>query len=592
MAPNAADSAAPAPATEEAPKAHRRRSFNHNGEGGTNAPQAPITKPRGVIKADEFITTTDAFIATARAMTARGLSAAPYAYPSSPAGGASHEQGGGLGEPIRRVDACGPPFLFFPPPASNGSASSSSSSSDTPSTPTPYERSALKHHLYSEVEALLACGTRVGGSGSKGYKCAMQYLRDRMRCVVGDKDAAANGAEGGEGPLPTSRRWWAASINTYDKVSTVVGERSFSNFVAEFTAGDEAAYGHLVLAAHWDSKEMPADPATGKPFLAATDSAVPVVIILEIMKYVSTYAETLRAANGGSDEGLVVPLPKISVLLFDGEEAFLEWKGEDNTYGSRLEARRWKKERRLGGISTFMLLDLLGAADGQLHNLFHGQSGRQYAALRNIEMAFADADAVRARTEAVAERNRIRSGSDGGANANVSAVVPRPEWRHWPIGVLGKDSVAFTSAEVNVNGDRLADRPASSDQLASNRRPSPPKSNQNKRRVKGAAGGAAANDKNNGESEEDVFEPTVPSRDDYFPREPLGIRYAIEDDHIPWLRERVPILHLISVPFPKVWHTLDDDGAHVHYDAVYEYLRVFTEFVLSYTRMGADPQRA
>ncbi|GAA5866050.1 hypothetical protein JCM8547_002928, partial [Rhodosporidiobolus lusitaniae] len=30
----------------------------------------------------------------------------------------------------------------------------------------------------------------------------------------------------------------------------------------------------------------------------------------------------------------------------------------------------------------------------------------------------------------------------------------------------------------------------------------------------------------------------------------------IEDDHIPFLNAGVPVVHLISVPFPKVWHTI------------------------------------
>lgn len=30
----------------------------------------------------------------------------------------------------------------------------------------------------------------------------------------------------------------------------------------------------------------------------------------------------------------------------------------------------------------------------------------------------------------------------------------------------------------------------------------------------------------------------------------------IEDDHLPFLRRGVPILHIISNPFPMVWHTI------------------------------------
>lgn len=35
-----------------------------------------------------------------------------------------------------------------------------------------------------------------------------------------------------------------------------------------------------------------------------------------------------------------------------------------------------------------------------------------------------------------------------------------------------------------------------------------------------------------------------------------GYGGMIEDDHIPFLHAGVPVVHLISVPFPKVWHTI------------------------------------
>ena len=33
---------------------------------------------------------------------------------------------------------------------------------------------------------------------------------------------------------------------------------------------------------------------------------------------------------------------------------------------------------------------------------------------------------------------------------------------------------------------------------------------------------------------------------------------VIEDDHTPFLAHNVPVLHVIPIPFPKVWHTLQD----------------------------------
>lgn len=37
-----------------------------------------------------------------------------------------------------------------------------------------------------------------------------------------------------------------------------------------------------------------------------------------------------------------------------------------------------------------------------------------------------------------------------------------------------------------------------------------------------------------------------------------GVNFGngIEDDHMPFLAKGVPVVHIISVPFPTVWHTL------------------------------------
>ena len=42
----------------------------------------------------------------------------------------------------------------------------------------------------------------------------------------------------------------------------------------------------------------------------------------------------------------------------------------------------------------------------------------------------------------------------------------------------------------------------------------------------------------------------------------------IGDDHEPFLARGVEVLHLIPSPFPKVWHEMEDDGAHLDADTV------------------------
>ncbi|KAM0524157.1 hypothetical protein ACHAPE_001415 [Trichoderma viride] len=59
---------------------------------------------------------------------------------------------------------------------------------------------------------------------------------------------------------------------------------------------------------------------------------------------------------------------------------------------------------------------------------------------------------------------------------------------------------------------------------------------------------------------------------------------GIEDDHIPFLRRGVDILHLIPTPFPDVWHTMQDDGEHLDMPSVNDW----TKLVLAFTAEWMD----
>lgn len=62
-------------------------------------------------------------------------------------------------------------------------------------------------------------------------------------------------------------------------------------------------------------------------------------------------------------------------------------------------------------------------------------------------------------------------------------------------------------------------------------------------------------------------------------------RTMVEDDHIPFMRRGVPILHLIATPFPDVWHTMNDDGAHLDMPTVRDWARIVTAFALEWLDM-------
>lgn len=58
--------------------------------------------------------------------------------------------------------------------------------------------------------------------------------------------------------------------------------------------------------------------------------------------------------------------------------------------------------------------------------------------------------------------------------------------------------------------------------------------------------------------------------------------FEVEDDHVPFLHKNVPILHLISVPFPTVWHKLGDNESALDGDTIVNLLRIFRQFLLEY----------
>lgn len=60
---------------------------------------------------------------------------------------------------------------------------------------------------------------------------------------------------------------------------------------------------------------------------------------------------------------------------------------------------------------------------------------------------------------------------------------------------------------------------------------------------------------------------------------------AIQDDHIPFLRRGVPILHLIPTPFPEVWHTLDDNEQNLDRAVIDNLNKILQVFVLEYLHL-------
>ncbi|KAI0807767.1 hypothetical protein C8Q74DRAFT_1188064 [Fomes fomentarius] len=86
--------------------------------------------------------------------------------------------------------------------------------------------------------------------------------------------------------------------------------------------------------------------------------------------------------------------------------------------------------------------------------------------------------------------------------------------------------------------------------------------------------------KNDGAKAEEKFTPFFTPRDS--PQFNFG---GIEDDHIPFLRLGVDVLHVIASPFPQVWHSLRDDASALDIPTMRRWNLILRVFMAEYLNL-------
>ncbi|KXN92252.1 Glutaminyl-peptide cyclotransferase, partial [Leucoagaricus sp. SymC.cos] len=67
----------------------------------------------------------------------------------------------------------------------------------------------------------------------------------------------------------------------------------------------------------------------------------------------------------------------------------------------------------------------------------------------------------------------------------------------------------------------------------------------------------------------------------------FGFGY-IGDDHVPFLRKGVSVLHIIADPFPRVWHTLKDDATALDLPTMRRWSLLFRVFLSEYLHLRPE----
>ena len=129
------------------------------------------------------------------------------------------------------------------------------------------------------------------------------------------------------------------------RAQTPKGEFEMTNVYADLAASAPEAP-IVILGSHIDTKLLE------ERFVGANDGGSSTAVLLELA----------RAVTASS------PRPVTYRFLFlDGEEALrLDWRGEDNTYGSRHHAKELSQSPIFPRVKAFVLLDLVGDRDLKL----------------------------------------------------------------------------------------------------------------------------------------------------------------------------------------------------------------------------------
>jgi Zn-dependent M28 family amino/carboxypeptidase len=126
---------------------------------------------------------------------------------------------------------------------------------------------------------------------------------------------------------------------------TPLGETSMANIIATIPGRRPE---RIAIASHYDTKRTPfPSPQSGQMvnrFVGASDGASSTAALLELA----------RALKPRQNEFT------IELLFFDGEEAVVEWRDNDHTYGSRYYVDAARKAGTLKDLRALVLLDMIG----------------------------------------------------------------------------------------------------------------------------------------------------------------------------------------------------------------------------------------
>jgi glutaminyl-peptide cyclotransferase len=166
---------------------------------------------------------------------------------------------------------------------------------------------------WEHLRQMVAIGPRP--SGSPAIEQTRKYIKDQL-AAIGLK--TVDQAWDDETPL--------GKVHMVNVIATIPGARS----------------DRLAITGHYDTKLF-----REFRFVGASDGGSSAAFLIEL-------ARVLKARRNAVT---------IDIVFLDGEEAVIEWRGKDNTYGSRHYVDAARRDGTLKSLKAMILVDMIGDRD-------------------------------------------------------------------------------------------------------------------------------------------------------------------------------------------------------------------------------------
>ena len=166
------------------------------------------------------------------------------------------------------------------------------------------------NRAWEHLRQLVAIGPRPAGSAA--IEQSRTYIKDQLRAAG----------------LTAVEQTWTEE--------TPAGQTRMVNLIATIPG---VAKDRLIISGHYDTKRF-----REFRFVGASDGGSSAAFLLELGRVLKARKNALT----------------IELLFLDGEEAVVEWQGNDHTYGSRHYVDVAKRANALGSLKAMILIDMIG----------------------------------------------------------------------------------------------------------------------------------------------------------------------------------------------------------------------------------------